>query len=1063
MLKKIVKNKKIIVSLCITIFLTVTLLFPVFIHLNANVISTYFPNDININQNEFIIHDYEKNKNELTSQSNDAWIYVELSEAANYIYIDFTESLQEPIDIEIYYSNDGEFNGTLVEQKKLELGSKSGKVMLSECYKYLRIDIGNTQDQSFSIDKIEISNVQSRALLYFETVFSGILLLLIVYLLSKIKTFNNKIKLICKRPFFQNNKLYIYGILFFTFMFCILYFKYLYLDYAYIFSDGDICGDTLDGIYASYYETSNKLHNLDFSLYSFQNGFGMNAYNMISVFVQPFELITQLFPINLLEKGILFSVYLRLLVIMFYSLKYFRLFYKDFRVIIVSALLWTFCSYIVIWGQQYGFASNIAYFTMINYYLYLLCSRKAKGTGVLVSLILIAFGGYYFFYSIGIYTAIYICVYELLHKGNIKECFFLCLKMLGYAFITVGVTAFVLLPGIFMFLDSARPSAISDLSHNLFEILDIKTLISMIGRFLSPNLLGTALDGTVYSEIYQGLNYYEMAFLSVSTLSLFAINYHIYSEKRKKYLIFTGILLLLSLITFLVGFVLTFGYNFRWVYMICFVQVLLLSKYLNFILNEFKYKILRMINIRTFIQYVLLSIILIFAEKFGIVQLDFKIFLILWCFILIYIVLTSVRMKRANITVILVLLFEILYADYAPINQRGTEQIDVLHHKYYFDGTADSISAITSKDPEVYRMNKTFISRFYNDARVQGFNGMSVYATVNSANLKNLLNTYDVKESYNHPNYFKVDYDNLFLNGLFGVKYIISDHELDGMEMILKNNHFIYKNPFALPFGFLYDQKIDVSYVENKDKVEYILSGYFDETYEGNHAETVWSKALLNIKQKDNKLYVLEVANTDSNYHTINLNYDIDTTCITNIKVYVNNDLEKDYNYTSKKGLNEIKVYLPYMVENEKDIKVEIQFIGEVSEIDFISNEMYLYDESKIKDIITHYQKQSLLISDFNNDYIKGGIHNTSKKNKMLFIPIVYSDEWSLKIDGQECIKHIINGGFIGAEIPSGKHMIELRFMPKGLKVGFIISVITCLHITVIIIYRRRRKMNEIN
>lgn len=1040
-MKSIVKKKKVIISLSISLYFTLILFFPFFVDLNQKKIFTYYPNAITDEQDSsFEIHDYDKDRNKFTSKSNDPWFCIHAMSSVNTAYVGFTNALNEPLKINVYYSNDTVFNESEVRNYTLNPGNKEAMIKLDDEYSNLRIDIGDNINQSFYLDKIVLSNNQPHMIILIETLILGVLLFGIIYYILNIDVIYIRLRDFYNKSYIKDNEVFIYGILIFTLLFCMLYFKYIYLNEAYIFSDGDICGDTLDGIYPAYYTLSKKIHSGSFSLYSFHSGFGMSDFGIISVFFQPFNLITVLFPIDKLEIGILFSVYLRLLLVMTYALKYFKLFYKNNIVIIISSLLWTFCSYMVVWGQQYDFISNIAYFTMLNYYLHLLCSKKGKGIGVVVTLILIAFSGYYFFYTIGIYSIIYIMLFFIIYKRDICNIFSYSLKMLGYALIAIGIASFVLLPEICLFLDSARTSAISNLSQNLYGFLDLKALLSMIGRFLSSNLLGTALDGTIYSNNFPGLNYYEMAFLGVSTLSLYAINYYMYTYKGPKSIIrFIILVLVISLSTFIVSFFLTLGLNFRWTYMIIFLQVILLSRYLNFLLDEYDQQLVLKVNRKTVLEYLLLTLILLYGNYIEIISLNYRILLIVWCFIIAYTFIVS--QKKLKIIVVFIITIEILYSNYPLISNRGTEQISDLHHKYYYDGTMESVNEIVEDDSSIYRLNKTYFSRFYNDAKVQGYKGMSIYASVNSSMLQQLLATYGIKESYNHPNYFKVDYDELFLNGLFGVKYIISDVKMDGLEIVYESDYFVYRNPYSLPFGFLYDKKIDISEVPEEIRDNYIFLGYFDDSLIGDDTEKLWIENKYLFKKVNQNTYKLELENIESNYISIDLKYESDITCVANTRVYIDGKLEKNYDYTSVPGLNDLNVNIPYQKKLNHDIKVEIEFMEEETREKSLNADVRLYNESSIQNIITHYQNQSLVISDFNDDYIKGFIDNDSNENKMLFIPIVYSEEWSVLMDGEKKEISSVNGGFTGVIITPGEHSVELRFIPKGFKIGKFISL----------------------
>lgn len=80
-----------------------------------------------------------------------------------------------------------------------------------------------------------------------------------------------------------------------------------------------------------------------------------------------------------------------------------------------------------------------------------------------------------------------------------------------------------------------------------------------------------------------------------------------------------------------------------------------------------------------------------------------------------------------------------------------------------------------------------------------------------------------------------------------------------------------------------------------------------------------------------------------------------------------------------------------------------------------------------------------------------------------LFIPIEYNEGWKIDIDGK--VTHVgtlMNKSFIGIVAPPGKHVVTMRFEPKGLKAGIVLSVLGLLAFAVLVILDKKRKLDEI-
>ena len=76
-------------------------------------------------------------------------------------------------------------------------------------------------------------------------------------------------------------------------------------------------------------------------------------------------------------------------------------------------------------------------------------------------------------------------------------------------------------------------------------------------------------------------------------------------------------------------------------------------------------------------------------------------------------------------------------------------------------------------------------------------------------------------------------------------------------------------------------------------------------------------------------------------------------------------------------------------------------------------------------------QQNGIQDATFENGTLTGTISNSSEEEQMLCIPIIYSDDWSLYVDGEEVEISNINGGLIGAWISSGDHSIKLTYAEK--------------------------------
>lgn len=68
---------------------------------------------------------------------------------------------------------------------------------------------------------------------------------------------------------------------------------------------------------------------------------------------------------------------------------------------------------------------------------------------------------------------------------------------------------------------------------------------------------------------------------------------------------------------------------------------------------------------------------------------------------------------------------------------------------------------------------------------------------------------------------------------------------------------------------------------------------------------------------------------------------------------------------------------------------------------------------------------------------------NGSGVNNMALIPVVYSDNWNVKVNGKKVKAKSVCGLFTGVDIHAGENVVEMTFEPKGKKAGMLISLAT--------------------
>ena len=124
---------------------------------------------------------------------------------------------------------------------------------------------------------------------------------------------------------------------------------------------------------------------------------------------------------------------------------------------------------------------------------------------------------------------------------------------------------------------------------------------------------------------------------------------------------------------------------------------------------------------------------------------------------------------------------------------------------------------------------------------------------------------------------------------------------------------------------------------------------------------------------------------------------------------------------------------------------------------------LYLYgvtlDKAAFEKGYKTLKKDSLNVTKFDETIIEGNI-NVSE-NGILYTSINYDEGWSVYIDGEKVSKDKIydigNKALLGVEIAKGAHTVTLKYTPRGLYIGCIISLVTLLIFVALCIIIKKR------
>ncbi len=367
-----------------------------------------------------------------------------------------------------------------------------------------------------------------------------------------------------------------------------------------------------------------------------------------------------------------------------------------------------------------------------------------------------------------------------------------------------------------------------------------------------------------------------------------------------------------------------------------------------------------------------------------------------------------------------------------------------------FNEISNSFNYIEEIDPiknNFYRSDSQAWTNI-NNPGTYNYNGLMVFDSVRNGSLMHFLEYY-AKYIVSDECSTRFNALNPVYTSLLGFKYFVSGNIENYYENINDNLKYkVYKNNEYLSLGFMVNNEFkniilqekapyeNTNEIVNKSlnkELNVVKKDYYSyiETYKEDDKYIYYDK--------ETGGYVMFDGIPDKDYFVFpNPNHDNATSNF----MYINDEHDIYYNNFSAYLLKKGQKYAMRFVTNEEKTNKDRLFI-------------YLMDVNAYKSWIEEMRKNQLEIITYEKDnYIKGKV-NVTKDKTTLFTSIPYDDGWKVYVDGKRVKYDKLLTAFIGLDLTEGEHIIEFKYIPKGLILGSIISFISLIGT---IFYVRKQK-----
>jgi len=353
------------------------------------------------------------------------------------------------------------------------------------------------------------------------------------------------------------------------------------------------------------------------------------------------------------------------------------------------------------------------------------------------------------------------------------------------------------------------------------------------------------------------------------------------------------------------------------------------------------------------------------------------------------------------------------------------------------------VNLINEQDESFFRMDKLY-RRTHNDALMAAYNGLSHFSSCERDSVKRFMGKMGYRDNGNWAFYSQGS--TALSESFMGLKYLVSQYDETSKpydRFTTVNDKYIYKNPYALSLGFGMNSKVQNINTEVKDPFilqNNIASSFSDNKYEPYRKVEQNDLVLSNVSQNgntfskinsDEEAYIEYVLKADSNDFIFMY---FDAPELQNTELYVNNAWKEPCFTMYDWCIRECGHFEP-----GEEVSIKICLLQNDIKID--NAYFYYEDKEVIKDWYADASKNTVNIQKISSSHLIADTEITPDTDILVF-SIPYEKDWLVTVDGNRVETVPVMDSLLAINIENGKHIIELRYIPRGLVIGSIISII---------------------
>ena len=768
--------------------------------------------------------------------------------------------------------------------------------------------------------------------------------------------------------------------------------------------------------------------------FDWYTGFGTNVSMSISAFsmLSPFNLLLYLFPRTLILESISILTLVKMIFMAVAMYAYINKKYNNlsYNMKVAFSLMYTFCGYTVLYGSCFTpWMDIVALFPLL-----MLAYENMMQTGKKLFYIIMVAIIFIINYYLGAMSLVYIFLisgaYVLLmsKKEKIKEHAW----NLGIGTVAgLGLSCFVLVPVMMQLSGSQRGGS-------------GQGIVSQYIGWIKSAIIS---DGQM-AAFQRWMMLYGMAFAA----AVIIMGLKKFKEEKNtiRYMISLLLISLLPIVVEGINLMWHFGsyngYTLRNGYIVAFTLITVAAYFAQRMFEEVT------ADKKQLVIFVVAAAV--YAVIYNIIPSNDIILAAFILFIAIFIaafIFYNKKLKKDGIgfdfnTIIAIVAIEVFIGAYSLIGPPKFYEYEPYQYGDYVQAANEVKDSLDIEESVTDRIVNSDISLNANYPLILRRSAMSSF----TAALQSDTQSYSKKFGYSKYFLWLLDSGGtVFTNSLFHVTQAVNVNELDSqMYTALRSDgdYTLYDANYKLPFAMSVNKNItrqdfsgnwedlhNIFYKALTNDTQDIVNGM---SYTKKESSVIRE---YNVRADGKQAVYINIVDVNNRNTDANASW-----LISSMHIYVNGEavlvptLGDVKNTAYFTDYNNNLVYLGTFENENFTIRVEYDdpWYLKVSEVSFAGLDMdkmqSLVDKHADDYCETSYTSDSLTVK-----------LNGSGVNNMALIPVVYSDNWNVKVNGKKVKAKSVCGLFTGVDIHAGENVIEMTFEPKGKKAGMLISLAT--------------------